>query len=124
LADRQILDVEEVDALTEDLRLMVLLDAAPLAGVPASETFLQQKKFGFVCHRSLVRSTQPELGQTGAQGQGRILAGGAICRWIFAGRQQEESPPRFCQETHDLAVGGASHLCHSTRLAPRVGILL
>jgi hypothetical protein len=37
----EILDVKEIDAVAEDLRLVVLLDAETLARIAAAETFLQ-----------------------------------------------------------------------------------
>ncbi len=39
----QVLDVEEVDALTEDLRLVILLDAEALARMATAEALLQDR---------------------------------------------------------------------------------
>jgi hypothetical protein len=49
MRQRQILDVKKVDALAEDLRLMVLLDAKALPRVPPPETLLKD------CQNILVR---------------------------------------------------------------------
>ena len=50
---REILDVKEIDALSEDLRLVVLLDAEPLARIAPSEARLEQVWDGIVRHGAL-----------------------------------------------------------------------
>ena len=50
---REILDVKEIDALSEDLRLVVLLDAEPLARIAPSEARLKQVWDGIVRHGAL-----------------------------------------------------------------------
>jgi hypothetical protein len=62
----QILDVKEVYALAEDLRLMVLLDPKALPRVPPSDTLLKD------CQNILVRHGLRESFWAGRVGQTRL----------------------------------------------------
>ncbi len=68
----EILDVKEVDALAEDLRLVVLLDAETLARIAPSETLLQNCQFSFVAH-GVPHFRRPELGRSGLRLQGFVF---------------------------------------------------
>ncbi len=50
-ADRQVLDMEEIEALAEHLRLMVFLDAEALARMAAPQALFQDRENVFFGHR-------------------------------------------------------------------------
>ena len=65
----EVLDVEEVDPLPEDLRLMVLLDAEALARVAPAEALFQQVQDRFAGQSGVVSLTQRSSGPIGIQGR-------------------------------------------------------
>jgi hypothetical protein len=70
----QILDVKEVYALAEDLRLMVLLDPEALSRVPPPDTLLKD------CQNILVRHGLRESFWAGRVGQTRLDLQGFLFR--------------------------------------------